>query len=97
MDGTIPREAVLYIFQHLNFYSLVRCSQVSRLFRHYQYLVDLDLSNCHIINTGSFGIWSKLTTLQQLNLYQTQIGNGDSVNPWQVQSIQAFSCLKCPE
>ena len=29
-----------------------------------QYLVDLDLSNCHIINTGSFGILSKLTSLQ---------------------------------
>jgi len=29
----IPREAVLYIFQHLDFHSLVRCSQVSRLFR----------------------------------------------------------------
>lgn len=29
----VPREAMVHIFRHLDFHSLVRCSQVSRLFR----------------------------------------------------------------
>jgi len=61
-----------------------------------QYLVDLDLSNCHIINTGSFGILSKLTNLQQLNLYRTQVGNGELklmiVANKGLQSLKLGSC-----
>lgn len=160
----LPREAVLHIFCHLDFHSLVQCSQVSRLFRQITYdpllyvrldlkmlfhlvtsltlkflmprclllryfdfswcgnygkvtpvtlrtflyarggkltnlilsnchifeptvinavgitcplLVDLDLSNCHIIDTGRFAPLSNLNQLQQLNLYRTQVGNGE--------------------
>ena len=63
-----------------------------------QYLVDLDLSNCHIINTGSFGVLSKLTNLQQLNLYRSQIGNGElkliiNAN----RSLQSLKLGSCPK
>ena len=34
----LPREAVLYIFRHLDFLSLVRCSQVSKLFHQVSFL-----------------------------------------------------------
>lgn len=156
----LPREVVLHIFQFLNFYTLVQCCQVSKLFRqvacdpllyvrlhlkplfycvtndtfkflfgktHYlQYLdlswcgnygrvaphvlrtflysrgsnlchlllanchvatmdvieivgatcknlVEIDLSNCHILDTGSFYDLRHLCNLKSLNLYRTQI------------------------
>ena len=161
---SLPREAILHIFDHLDFYSLVRCSQVCRLFRQVgsdpllytrvelsdffhvvcdhslkfltsralllryldmsrcgnygrcksvvlrtfiyargsrlknlllsnchvadgsvllaiartcHFLVDLDLSGCHIIDTGSFGVLASLDGLQHLNLYRTQIGHNE--------------------
>lgn len=61
------------------------------------------MSNCHIINTGVFRILSKLTSLQQLNLYWTQIGNGKLslyctelkiLDLWRCHSITAKGTLQ---
>ena len=41
------------------------------------FLVDLDLSNCHVLDTGTFGVLSMLNNLNHLNVYRTQIGNNE--------------------
>ena len=38
-------------------------------------LVDLDLSNCHITDTGSFCVLAQLKKLIALNLYRTNVTN----------------------
>ncbi len=37
-------------------------------------LVDLNMSNCHILDTGSFKVLGRLQDLQHVNFYRTQIG-----------------------
>ena len=59
-----------------DFYSATRDVMVA-VARTCFHLVDLDLSNCHVLDTGNFGVLSMLNNIQMLNLYRTQIGNNE--------------------
>ena len=74
-------------------------TKIDLLGRTCKQLVDLDLSNLHYIETGSFGPIALLNNLQQLNLYRTRIGTRElsdiiNSNASSLRALYLGSCLR---
>ena len=53
---------------------------------------------CYLLNGDFFSLQIfEMTSLNEKIHVKNEPANGNFVNPWQVDSIQAFTFLKCPE